>query len=262
MVMNKRVALVTGASSGFGKLTVARLTRLGFEVFGTSRAGTGELLALDVDSEESVADCVAQLARRAGRLDLLVNNAGRALLGACEETSAEEARALFETNFFGVLRMVSAVLPMMRAQGSATIVNIGSASGFVGIPFHGVYAASKHALAGYSEALRAELAPFGIRVALIEPSAHRTGIRMSGPRVPMAIYDRGRAGVGAVIQAQIERGPDPERVVDAIAAAATSLHPKARYRVGRQATRAALGRRFLPGFLFERVVRREFRLPG
>jgi short-subunit dehydrogenase len=265
-----RVALVTGASSGFGARTAARLRSRGFRVFGTSRAGAVranadgeagiEMLALDVDCDNSVRSCVAELLERTGRIDVLINNAGRAMVGACEETTADEARALFETNVFGTMRVVSAVLPAMRARVSGSIVNVGSLSGFVGVPFHGVYAASKHALAGYSEALRLEVAPFGVRVAIVEPAAHRTGIAMSRPARLMAPYDAGRERVEAIIRAQIENGASPERVVDAIVEAATDSAPRFRYRVGHKAVFAAWARSLLPAFAFEHAMRREFRL--
>jgi short-subunit dehydrogenase len=255
----QRTALVTGASSGFGAATAARLANIGFRVFGTSRSGRGgpgvEMLALDVDDDASVAACVAALFGRVDRVDVLVNNAGRAVVGACEEISAAEARALFETNVFGVMRVTAAILPSMRAAGRGAIVNVGSLSGHVGVPFHGVYAATKHALAGYSEALRFELEPFGIRVALIEPAAHRTTIQMGQPRRPLAVYDQGRARVEAVIRAQIENGADPERVVDAIVAAATRSR-RFRHIVGRRA--AVYAMHVLPERVGHALVRREF----
>jgi NAD(P)-dependent dehydrogenase (short-subunit alcohol dehydrogenase family) len=262
-VAQHKVVLITGASSGIGLAAALRFARLGFRVFGTSRtdrrADPGfELLALDVDHDDSVRHCVAEVLRRAGRVDVLVNNAGRAMLGACEETSADEARALFETNVFGPARMVSAVLPAMRAQSGGAIVNVGSLSGFVGVPFHGVYAASKHALAGYTEALRHEVRGFGVRVALVEPEAHRTGIQMVQPAQLLPIYAAGRAHVEAVIREQIETGDSPERVVDKIVEAATHPAPRARYRVGKKAAFAVLARRFLPDCAFERTMRREF----
>jgi NADP-dependent 3-hydroxy acid dehydrogenase YdfG len=149
------VALVTGASSGIGYATATRLAAQGYRVFGTSRSGASvsdafEMRALDVDHDDSVGACVETLLREAGRIDVLVNNAGRAMVGACEETTADEARALFETNVFGLMRVTSRVLPAMRVRQRGTIVNIGSLSGFVGVPFHGVYAATKHAVAGYT----------------------------------------------------------------------------------------------------------------
>ncbi|MCE9673135.1 SDR family NAD(P)-dependent oxidoreductase [Myxococcus stipitatus] len=257
--MNERpVALITGASSGFGAVTAARFREHGFQVFGTRRAGGDGLLALDVDSDDSVRACIDALLREVGRIDVLVNNAGRAMVGACEETSATEARALFETNVFGVMRVTNAVLPSMRARGAGRIVNVGSVSGFVGVPFHGAYAASKHALAGYTEALRVELAPLGVRVALVEPSAHRTGIQMVRPRDTMPLYDEGRERVESIIRGQIETGDDPARVSDAILRAATEREPASRYRVGAKAVFAAVARRFLPMGAFERVLEHEF----
>lgn len=259
------VALVTGASSGIGRLTAARLAQRGYRVFGTSRSPRAdspgcEMLCLDVDSEDSVSACTRALLERAGRVDLIVNNAGRALVGACEETGAEEARALFETNFFGVMRIVSALLPGMRERRSGAVVNVGSVSGYFGTPFHGVYAASKHALAGYTEALRYELEPFGVRVALVEPAAHRTGIAMEHPRELLDCYDAPRKRVEQTIRGQIEHGDDPERIVDAIVAAATSRAPRLRYRVGGTARLLAIGRRFLSEAQLARFVRRELGL--
>jgi short-subunit dehydrogenase len=264
--MSKReVALVTGASSGFGEVTARALVARGFHVHGTSRSGDAgppsvEMHALDVDDDGSVERCIDALVDRTGRIDVLVNNAGRAMVGACEETTAAEARALFETNVFGVMRVTNRVLPIMRRRGAGAIVNVGSVSGFVGVPFHGAYAASKHALAGYTEALRSEVHPFGIRVSLVEPAAHRTGIRMCTPDRVLPLYDGARTTVESIIRAQIESGDAPERVAEVIVRAATDARPAFRYRVGGQAAFAAWARRWLPLWLFERVLRREFRL--
>lgn len=257
----QRVALITGASSGFGKLTSRALLRCGYSVFGTSRSGAGgadgvNMLRLDVDSGESVRACASEL----GRVDVLINNAGRALVGACEETSAEEAHALFETNFFGVMRVTAAFLPGMRARGSGAIVNIGSVSGYFGTPFHGIYAASKHALAGYTEALSFEARRFGIRVALVEPDAHRTHIQMARPEHTIACYDEDRDRVEGLIRKQIDEGDDPQCVVDAIIEAALGRSERLRYRVGSTARRVSLARRFLSEALLARIVRREFQL--
>lgn len=263
--MEQRVALVTGASSGFGALTAQRLCALGFRVIGTSRSGRGgaqaiEMLPLDVDLDESVQEFASALLARTGRIDVLVNNAGRAMVGACEETSASEARALFETNLFGVMRVVSALAPHMRRQGHGVIINVGSISGYLGTPFHGVYAASKHALAGYSEALDFELRPFGVRVHLVEPAAHKTGIQMIHPAQPIAVYARERDRVEAIIRRQVDQGDDPMRVVAAIVRAVTHEHARFRYRVGAKAALLSLGRRILSDRLIARAVRREFQL--
>jgi NAD(P)-dependent dehydrogenase (short-subunit alcohol dehydrogenase family) len=255
-----RVALVTGASTGFGAATVTRFRARGVRVFGTSRAGSAELIALDVDREDSVRACVAEVVRRAGRLDYVVNNAGRAMIGACEETTADEARALFETNVFGVMRVVAAALPVLRAHGGGSIVNVGSLSGYIGVPFHGVYAASKHALAGYTEALRAEVRPFGVRVAVIEPAAHRTGIAMARPAELASHYDGPRERVEAVIRGQIDGGASADRVAAAIVRAAMARRTPWRVRVGGKARLGVFGRWLLPASVFEWYVRRELRL--
>ena len=154
--MNRdKIALMTGVSSGIGRATATLLSGRGFRVFGTMRRlgepegqlGAVEVIRLDVRDEQSVRSCVQTVLDRAGRIDALVNNAAYALIGSSEETSIEEAKELFETNFFGALRMAQAVQPIMRKQGYGRIVNIGSVVGFLPAPYQGIYAASKHALA-------------------------------------------------------------------------------------------------------------------
>jgi len=158
------IALVTGASSGIGKATAERLATAGYKVYGTSRRGaqTGRrsfgMLPLDVTSDESVQAAVNELMRLEGRIDLLVNNAGFGVAPAgAEESSIEQAKAIFETNFFGLIRMTRAVLPHMRRQGNGRIINIGSVLGFLPMPYGALYAATKHAVEGYSESLDHEL---------------------------------------------------------------------------------------------------------
>ncbi|MGH9455498.1 MAG: SDR family NAD(P)-dependent oxidoreductase, partial [Terriglobia bacterium] len=161
----KKVVLVTGVTSGIGAATASLLSDRGFRVFGTARqpAETGAalgavtLVRLDVREEESVRTCVRTVLDQAGRIDALLNNAGYVLQGSLEETSIDEAKALFETNFFGVLQMNRAVLPIMREQRAGRIVNISSVLGFLPAPYMGIYAASKHAIEGYSESLDHEV---------------------------------------------------------------------------------------------------------
>jgi NAD(P)-dependent dehydrogenase (short-subunit alcohol dehydrogenase family) len=159
-----RVVLITGASSGVGQSTARLLARRGFTVFGTSRNPSSadrvpgvEMLTLDVRDDDSVRACVETILHRSGRLDVVINNAGYELAGALEELSSEEARAQFETNFFGVVRMVNAVLPLMRHQKRGHIINVSSLTGLTASPFLGIYSASKFALEGYTEALRHEV---------------------------------------------------------------------------------------------------------
>jgi short-subunit dehydrogenase len=177
----RQVALVTGASSGIGFATATLLASNGFRTFGTSRtpglhkgpAGV-EMLELDVASDDSARALVEAVDARAGPIEVLVNNAGYGLFGAIEETSLVEARAQFETNFWGAVRITAHVLPGMRERRSGRIINISSVLGFMAIPFHAYYVAAKHALEGYSEALSLELRPFGVHVALIEPAYTRS----------------------------------------------------------------------------------------
>src|SRR4051812_20707606 len=179
--LTKRIALVTGASSGIGEATSERLANAGYTVYGTSRRGTSAgprsfpLLPLDVTSDASVEAVVAEVIRLEGRVDLLVNNAGFGVApGGAEESSIEQARAIFETNFFGLVRMTRAALPHMRAQRSGRIINMSSVLGFLPMPYGALYAATKHAVEGYSESLDHELRTRGIRVSVIEPAYTKT----------------------------------------------------------------------------------------
>ena len=172
---------MTGASSGIGEATAERLAEAGYRVFGTSRRGARagkrsfELLTLDVTSDESVEAAVMEAMRLSGRIDLLVNNAGFSVAAAgAEESSIAQARSVFETNFFGVVRTTRAVVPHMRQQGGGRIINIGSVLGFLPMPYMALYAATKHAIEGYSESLDHELRTMGIRVSVIEPAYTRT----------------------------------------------------------------------------------------
>lgn len=266
---NERVVLVTGASSGVGKATAHLLSRHGFTVFGTSRnpasahRDTGvEMLSLDVCSDDSVRACVDEVVGRTGRIDVLINNAGYELAGALEELTLDEARAQFETNFFGVIRMVNAVLPVMRHQRRGRIINVGSLSGLTAAPFLGIYSASKCALEGYSEALRYEVKPFNVHVSLTQagflktPMMHR---RQAGAH-RIAEYSPWRERALEAIGAAEQKGPGPDVVAAALLKIATSPAPRLRYLVGRQAKTVAQLRKFLPARLFELGARRSFAL--
>jgi NAD(P)-dependent dehydrogenase (short-subunit alcohol dehydrogenase family) len=179
--MMSRTAIVTGASSGIGEATAERLAKAGYAVYGTSRRGAGagprsfHMLPLDVTSDASVEAAVSEVIRLQGRIDLLVNNAGFGVAPAgAEESSLAQARSIFETNFFGVVRMTRAVVPHMRRQGNGRIINIGSVLGFLPMPYGALYAPTKHAIEGYSESLDHELRTRGIRVSVIEPAYTKT----------------------------------------------------------------------------------------
>ncbi len=265
-MMLSRVALVTGASSGFGQATAALLTKQGFQVFGTSRApahniaGNFELLPLDVCSETSVQTCVQTILERTGRIDLLVNNAGFAQGGALEENSLEDARAQFETNVFGVLRMLKAVFPVMRRQGSGQIITISSLLGVVAMPYLGLYTSSKFALEGMIEGLYHELRPFHIKVSLVEPTFFRTKFDARPPATPLAVYESARQSMLRFVRNAVKQGPDPEQVARRIVQLATSAAPPLRSYVGPRARLLVALRQWLPQRIFERVRRRVFQL--
>jgi short-subunit dehydrogenase len=261
------VALVTGASSGIGRATAALLAERGYRVVGTSRrpgavaAPRGvEMLALDVRSDDAVKACVDAVLARAGRVDVLVNNAGQALYGESEGTSIAQAGDLFETNLFGVVRMTDAVLPAMRRQGRGQIVNVSSLAGLVGVPLMSLYSASKYALEGYSESLRHELRDLGIWVSLIEPGFVRTGLvdAAQGPARAVAAYDGVRGAAVAAIAARTDSGLAPERVAETILRAVGDRAPRLRYRVGRAATWIPRAKAVVPPSRFEATTRRMF----
>ena len=265
----QRVVLITGASSGVGQSTARLLSQRGYIVFGTSRNPAKadaipkvEMLPLDVRTDDSVRACVEAVSNRAGRLDVLINNAGHELAGALEELSTEEARAQFETNFFGVVRMVNAVLPLMRRQKRGHIVNAGSLSGVSSIPFLGIYSASKYALEGYTEALRHEVKPFNIHVSLTEPGFLKTPMmnnRQSGAH-RIGEYEPWRQRALTAIRGHEENGPGPELVAEALLEIISSNTPRLRYPIGQQAKSISRLRRFLPAGMYEQGVRRTFAL--
>jgi len=256
--------LITGATSGIGRATAALLAREGYRVFGTGRnpptAGVDgfALLPLEVTSNESVAACVAEVKRQTGgQLDVLVNNVGTGILGAAEESSAEQVRQLFEINFFGAVRMTNAVLPMMRGRQQGCIVLLSSAGGVASVPFSGYYCATKHALEAYGEALRLELEPFHIRVATVAPGTVSTwaGDKAMQPDQPIAEYELVRKKTSDRYVRAIHRGMPPERVAEAILRIIRSPKPKPRYTVGAQSAAVSAMKSWLPAQLFEAGVK-------
>jgi NAD(P)-dependent dehydrogenase (short-subunit alcohol dehydrogenase family) len=265
-----KTVLITGASSGFGKATAELLAGQGYRVFGTSRHSNGvdpadyEMLTLDVRDDASVRRCVDAMLAKTGRIDILINNAGYELSGALEETAVEEAKAQFETNFFGVLRMTNAVLPVMREQREGRIINIGSLAGLVSVPFHGMYSASKYALEGYTEALRQEVRPFNIRVSLVEPGFSSTNLARSGKQSSRLISDYSpmRERISPVFIESIHRGQQPEEIARLILALIRKASPRLRYRVGSDSVWLPRVKMMVTEASFEAGVRRKFHLDG
>jgi len=269
MNLEKSIALVTGASSGIGKATAERLALAGYTVYGTSRraAQAGQhsftMLPLDVTSDASVQAVVAELIRREGRVDLLVNNAGFGVAPAgAEESSIEQAQAIFDTNFMGIVRMTRAVVPHMRKQGGGRIINIGSVLGFLPMPYGALYAATKHAVEGYSESLDHELRTRGIRVSVIEPAYTKTQFDANflEPDAKLAEYGEIRASLAVTLKKIMIAADPPDVVADVVLKAARAARPKLRYTAGKLAGRLRLLRTFAPAAAMDAGVRKDLRL--
>lgn len=262
----KRVAVVTGASSGIGAATAGRLTAAGFRVFGASRKAPAdpvsgiEHVAIDVDDDSSVRGGVADVLRDAGRIDVLVNNAGYLCAGAVEEISVDAAKAQFETNYFGVVRMSLAVLPGMRERRGGHIITVSSLAGLVPVPYWGQYNASKFAVEGLMETLRHEVRPFGIQVALVEPGNIKTPFYARPQLSGMAAYAGPRGRAFAAMAEFEHKAPGPDVVAGKVVSIAGSAHPALRNKVTKEATQFTLLRRVLPPGAFESGVRRAFKL--
>lgn len=272
-----RIALVTGSSSGFGLRIAISLAKRGYRVVAgmrdperrselmqtAERDGVSDrldIVRLDVTLSGEIEDAVRHTMDRYGRIDVLVNNAGYAVGGFIDDVPIEAWRAQMETNFIGLAAMTRAVLPAMRAQGSGTIIQIGSVSGRFGFPGYGAYAASKFAVEGFSESLRHEMAPHGIQVALVEPGAYRT-----------PIWDKGFADIhgksdsphrdtmNAVLtysRKTAETAPDPQQVADLVVKLADRRHlSRLRYPIGRGAKLLILAGKLLPWRLIEWAIR-------
>lgn len=269
MNSQKKVALVTGASSGIGLATAERLAQAGYKVYGTSRrggaAGSGRpfgMLALDVNRDDSVDAAVRELVQREGRIDLLVNNAGFGIAPAgAEESSMAQARAIFETNFFGLVRVTRAVVPQMRQQGRGRIINIGSVLGFLPMPYMALYSATKHAVAGYSESLDQELRTQGIRVSVVEPAYINTPFdaNLLQPDAPLDLYHAIRVGVEKRVKEVMVSADGPEVVAEMVLKAATAAQPSTHYAPG-MAKRLRMLRRFAPASVVQAGVRKDLRL--
>ncbi len=267
----QKVVLITGASSGIGQACAEHLAKNGWRVFGTSRVASSapstsvpfEMVTMDVEDENSVRKCVDSVIAWAGRLDAVVNNAGISIMGSVEDTSIEEAKAQLETNFFGVLRVCRATLPILRRQGGGHVINISSLAGIIGLPFSGLYSASKFALEGVSESLRMECRAFGICVVLVEPGDFRTNITARRRTVQAAeTNDAYRAAFAHCKKKQDEdeaNAQSPETVARLVARILNDPNPRTRYAVGMfTQTMVVPLKRILPQRLFEWMARQAF----
>lgn len=287
---DRKVVLVTGVSSGFGQACAQYLAHRGCLVYGTSRReiansagcrrGNEErispsvseeetvdpvtVLTMDVRSSESVSSAVQEVLKREGRIDVLINNAGIGIAGSLEDTSIEEMKTQFDTNFFGAVRVCQAVLPSMRRAGCGLIVNISSMAGLFGIPFQGAYTASKFALEGFSESLRMEVRSFGLRVVLVAPGDFKTGFTENRRFVQgseSSDYQQQCARALEVMIKAEQAGSKPLVLAKLVDQIIKKRRPSLRYTAGRWYERlAVLLKRILPGSLFEKIIRGNYKL--
>jgi NAD(P)-dependent dehydrogenase (short-subunit alcohol dehydrogenase family) len=266
-----RAVLVTGAASGIGRACADRLAAAGWTVIGADRRGIGGAdggsggspsgastgwasLVMDVDDEHAVRAGVSEVLRRHGRIDALVAAAGWGIAGAAEFTSIDDARALFETNFWGCVRVVQAVLPQMRTQHSGRIILVSSMAGLVALPFGAYYSASKFALEGFGESLAYEVAPFGITVTLLKPATTATdfNLRICAEADTQGVYATAAEKVIKVQQRGIANGVPPARIAAAVQRVLESQWPPRRRSAGRLWERSAvITKGIMPFRLFE-----------
>jgi short-subunit dehydrogenase len=270
-----KVVLVTGASSGIGEATARRLASLGYTVYAAARrvdrmsalAEQGmQVASLDVTDDSSMIAIVDKITAEAGRIDVLVNNAGYGSYGALEEVPIEEGRRQFEVNVFGLARLTQLVLPQMRERGDGYIVNISSMGGKIWEPLGSWYHAAKFAVEGLSDSLRAEVSGFGIKVVIIEPGNIRTEWgRIAAENLQQTTaagpYRKLAELVGAGLRAAdtMTMSSGPEVVADAVAKAVQSRRPKTRYPVGGGARFILLAEKVLPDRGFDRFITTAYR---
>jgi NAD(P)-dependent dehydrogenase (short-subunit alcohol dehydrogenase family) len=276
----QQIALITGSSSGIGFETSLRLARNGIYTYGTMRNlnKSNEILGyarkdnlplkvlrLDVTDEESISDAIDKIISEKSRIDILVNNAGYSLLGPLEQLHIDEINEEFETNFFGIIKLIQSVLPMMRKQGYGRIINISSLAGRIGFPLSSAYVSSKFALEGLVESLRYEVQPFGIHVSLIEPGVIKTNfvnnMKIGKNVITSSISNNDNSPYVEIIQKRIsafkprfEKGSTASEVADMVLEAVTSINPKARYLVGEDAMKMMKKRNNTTDEEFARLV--------
>jgi NAD(P)-dependent dehydrogenase (short-subunit alcohol dehydrogenase family) len=270
----EKVALVTGSSSGIGYETAVALAREGFHTFASMRDTSKaieiqdiakkenlkiDVIELDVDKAESVDSAIEKISSDAGRIDILVNNAGYILFGCVEDTSVEEFRSQFETNFFGVLRLIKKVAPIMRKQSSGIIVNISSVAGRIGFPGTPAYISSKFAIEGLSESMRYEMAPHGIKTILIEPGVIKTKIFDNMKKVDFenSPYKELTEKVISGIKMMAELGTPPIEVANTIVKAIKEEEPLPRYVVGNDASMFLEAKKMKTDIEFENYIKKE-----
>ena len=266
-----KVVLITGASSGIGKAIGAYLHERGLRVYGTSRNPSKiqssvpfRLLALDVTQIDTIEKALSEVIQAEGRIDVLVNNAGMGITGPLEETPAAAVLKVYDTNVFGPMEMIRAVLPYMRKQQGGLVINITSIAGYMGLPFRGVYSATKGSMELLTEAYRMELKPFGIAMTSVAPGDFATNIaagRYHAPVIKGSPYEKVYHDTLEMMNAHVDRGGDPKVMAEAIYRIIRNPNPKGHYRVGSFLQKFSVAlKRILPDWMYERMLMRHYKL--
>lgn len=265
-----KVVLITGGSSGIGKSIGEYLHQKGFVVYGTSRnpekvqSSVFPLVALDVRNTNSIQSAVAQIIAASGRLDVVINNAGVGITGPLEEIPTEEIKNNFETNFFGPIEVMKAVLPQMREQKSGLVINITSIAGYMGLPYRSVYSASKGALELITEALRMEVKWFGIEITNVAPGDFATNIaagRYHAPVIKGSAYEKVYGNILATMNEHVDAGGNPNEMAEAVYKIIQKEKPKVHYKVGAFMQKFSIVlKRALPDKVYEKMLMNHYKL--
>jgi short-subunit dehydrogenase len=265
-----KVVLITGGSSGIGKSIGEFLTSKGYDVFGTSRnperysASKFKLIALDVADTNSITKAIQTVVETSGRLDVLINNAGAGITGPIEEIPDEEIKRNFETNLFGPINVIKAVLPQMREQHSGLIINVTSIAGYMGLPYRGIYSASKGALELITEAFRMEIKGFNINMTNVAPGDFATNIaagRYTAPVIIGSPYEEVYKNTLNLMNEHVDNGQNPEIMADVIYKIINTSSPKTHYKVGVFLQKFSIVlKRILPDKMYEKMLMKHYKL--
>lgn len=266
-----KVILITGGSSGIGKAMGEYLHQRGYKVYGTSRNPSSykgntlfPLLTLDVTKTETIHKTIEEVMAREGKIDVVINNAGVGITGPVEETPTEEMKKAFDTNLYGPLEVIKAVLPFMRKQNSGLIINVTSIAGYMGLPYRAIYSASKGALELVTEAYRMEVAPFGIHMTSMAPGDFATNIAAGRYHAPVQPDSPYKGPYGATLQMMnehVDQGSDPVEMARAVLKIIESPNPKVRYKVGSFIQKLSVFLKYnLPGRTYEKMLMKHYKL--
>lgn len=264
-----KVVLITGASSGIGKISAEYLSSKGYIVYGTSRKlhsknGSFEMLQMDLTKKDSIQKAISRILGKENRIDVLINNGGTGITGSIEETPTDEVRNFFETNFFGILDIIKLILPQMRQQKSGLIINITSLGGYLGLPFRGIYSSTKGALELITESLRMEVKGFGVNITNLAPGDYATNIvsgRYHSPIYENSVYKDTYQRNLELMNNHVDQGRNPIEIARKIEKIINLSEPKIHYKIGDGLQKFSIVlKRILPDKIYEKLIMRYYKL--